>query len=195
VSAVTVLDLDYGNTESIRLAFARAGADTALARTAEAVEQAERLVLPGVGAAPFAMARIQSLGLADALKRRARPSLGICLGMQLLFRHSEEGDAGLLGIIPGNVRALEPRPGAPVPHMGWSSLERSAPELGIQAGEHLYFAHGFVCDDGPWIAAHAGYGGRAIPAVLQHGPWWGAQFHPERSSHAGARFLQAFLAA
>jgi glutamine amidotransferase len=195
VSAVTVLDLDYGNTESIRLAFARLGAEVQLARDPAAAERAERLVLPGVGAAPYAMARLNALDLVEPLRRRTRPSLGICLGMQLLFEHSEEGAAATLGIVPGEVRALAAGPGAPVPHMGWSSLYDPAPGLGLQAGEHVYFAHGFVCDDGPFVAAHARYGERPIPAALRHGPWWGAQFHPERSSAAGNRFLQAFLAA
>lgn len=195
MSAVAILDLDYGNTESIRLAFARLGAETVLLRDPKAVADVERLVLPGVGAAPFAMARLRELGLDRVLKARARPSLGICLGMQLLFDRSEEGPAELLRIVPGEVRALQPAPAAPVPHMGWSRLDIPSAEVGITAGAHVYFAHGYACDDGPWTVARASYGGRMVPAVLRHGPWWGAQFHPERSSIHGASFLEAFLSA
>ncbi len=195
MSAVAILDLGYGNTESIRLAFARLGAEAVLVRTAEAVAAADRLLLPGVGAAPFAMQRLRQLQLVEAVKARVRPTLGICLGMQLLFASSEEGPAELLGIIPGKVRALQPAPGAPVPHMGWSELSEAAPGLGLASGAHVYFAHGFACDDGPWTAARASYGGRTIPAALRRGPWWGAQFHPERSSAHGAAFLKAFLSA
>ncbi len=195
MSAVAILDLDYGNTESIRLAFARLGAETVLLRDPRQVGEAERLVLPGVGAAPFAMARLRDLGMVQTLRDRTRPSLGICLGMQLLFERSDEGPAELLGIVPGEVRALQPAPGAPVPHMGWSKLDEPSREVGLTAGAHVYFAHGYACNDGPWTVARADYGGRPIPAVLRHGPWWGAQFHPERSSAHGAAFLQAFLSA
>lgn len=193
MSGLAILDLDYGNTESIRLAFARLGAEAALVRTPAETQDAESLVLPGVGAAPFAMARLRELGLVEAVRSRARPTLGICLGMQLLFEESAEGDSAMLGIVPGRVRALAPRPGAPVPHMGWSRLAEDAPAIGLSAGAHVYFAHSFVCDDGPWTAARADYCGQPIPAALRHGPWWGAQFHPERSSDAGAAFLRAFL--
>lgn len=192
MSDVAILDLGYGNTESIRLAFARLGAEVMLVRDAQGVGDAKRLVLPGVGAAPYAMARLRERDLAEALKHRAGPALGICLGMQLLYEASDEG-AELLGVVPGRVRALAPRAGFPVPHMGWSRLVAGTREVGLDVGAHVYFAHSFVCDDGPWVAARAEYGGRPIPAALRHGPWWGAQFHPERSSSPGAAFLEAFL--
>lgn len=193
MTALAILDLDYGNTESIRLAFARLGAETTLVRDAGAVADAERLVLPGVGAAPFAMARLQALDLVDAVRARTKPSLGICLGMQLLFTKSAEGDTEMLGIVPGEVCALQPAAGAPVPHMGWSRLSGGAGTVGMEEGSHVYFAHSFLCDDGPWTAARCEYGSRPIPAALRHRAWWGAQFHPERSSAAGAAFLSAFL--
>ena len=125
MTALAILDLGYGNTDSIRLAFARLGVEAALVRDAASVETADRLVLPGVGAAGYAMERLREAGLVDALKRRTRPLLGICLGMQMLFDASDEGDTPLLGLIPGHVRALEPAPQMPVPHMGWTRIERS----------------------------------------------------------------------
>jgi len=192
VSELAILDLGYGNTDSIRLAFARLGAEAELVSDAGAVERAERLVLPGVGAAAFAMRQLAANGLVEPLKRRSKPLLGICLGMQMLFEHSDEGDTPLLGLISGRVRALEPAPGVPVPHMGWTRLDETS-GVGLSAGDYVYFAHSFACDDGPATAARATYG-RPIAAAVRQGHLWGAQFHPERSSAAGARFLQAFLA-
>ena len=192
MSELAILDLGYGNTDSIRLAFARLGAEAELVSDAGAVERAERLVLPGVGAATFAMRQLAANGLVEPLKRRSKPLLGICLGMQMLFEHSDEGDTPLLGLISGRVRALEPAPGVPVPHMGWTRLDETS-GVGLSAGDYVYFAHSFACDDGPATAARATYG-RPIAAAVRQGHLWGAQFHPERSSAAGARFLQAFLA-
>lgn len=191
--SVAILDLGYGNTDSIRHAFARLGVEAELVTDAAGAERAERLVLPGVGAAGFAMGKLGAAGLVEPLRRRTRPLLGICLGMQMLFDRSDEGDTALLGLIPGEVRALEPAPGAPVPHMGWTRIEQ-AEGVGLDAGDYVYFAHGFACDDGPATAARATYG-RPIPAAVRLGHLWGAQFHPERSSKAGARFLAAFLGA
>ena len=191
--SVAILDLGYGNTDSIRHAFARLGVEAELVTDAAGAERAERLVLPGVGAARFAMGKLGAAGLVEPLRRRTRPLLGICLGMQMLFDRSDEGDTALLGLIPGEVRALEPAPGAPVPHMGWTRIEQ-AEGVGLDAGDYVYFAHGFACDDGPATAARATYG-RPIPAAVRLGHLWGAQFHPERSSKAGARFLAAFLGA
>ena len=193
MTELAILDLGYGNTESIRLAFARLGVEAALVRDAAGAEAAEKLVLPGVGAAGYAMERLQAAGLDDPLKRRTKPLLGICLGMQMLFDSSDEADTPLLGLIPGRVRALDPAPGLPVPHMGWTRIDQ-ADGVGLSAGDHVYFAHGFACDDGPATAARVTYG-RPIPAAIRHGHLWGAQFHPERSSAPGAAFLQAFLAA
>ena len=191
---LAILDLGYGNTDSIRLAFARLGVEAALVNDPAAADAAERLVLPGVGAAGYAMQKLREAGLIDPLKRRTKPLLGICLGMQMLFDASDEGDTPLLGLIPGRVRALTSAPGQPVPHMGWTKIDDANPGSGLEAGDYVYFAHSFACDDGPATAASVTYG-RKIPAAIRHANLWGAQFHPERSSAAGASFLKAFLSA
>jgi glutamine amidotransferase len=191
VTALAILDLGYGNVHSIRLAFARLGIEAELTADARVVSSCDRLVLPGVGAAGFAMARLREAGLVEPLRARTRPMLGICLGMQMLFEASDEGDTPLLGLIPGRVRALQPAPGMPVPHMGWTRIDEAS-GVGLDAGDYVYFAHSFACDDGPATAAKITYG-RPIAAAVRHGHLWGAQFHPERSSAAGARFLEAFL--
>jgi glutamine amidotransferase len=193
VTALAILDLGYGNVDSIRLAFARLGVEAELTCDPAVARDAERLVLPGVGAAAFAMDKLRGAGLVEPLRERRRPTLGICLGMQMMFEASEEGDALLLGLVPGRVRALAAAPGRPVPHMGWSRIEQ-ADGVGLAVGDYVYFAHGFACDDGPATAARVTYG-QQIPAALRQGHLWGAQFHPERSSTAGARFLTAFLEA
>jgi len=191
---VAILDLGYGNTDSIRLAFARLGVEAALVSDPAAAEQAEHLILPGVGAAGYAMDRLRDAGLVEPLKRRTRPLLGICLGMQMLFDSSDEGDTPLLGLIPGRVRALASAPHRPVPHMGWTQIDDAVPGIGLAPGDYVYFAHSFACDDGSATAAKATYG-RTIAAAVRHGHLWGAQFHPERSSAPGAAYLKAFLSA
>lgn len=189
---LAIVDLGYGNIGSIRIAFERLGVSPQLTADPNEIASAERVVLPGVGAAGFAMARIAERGLGEVLRTLTRPLLGICLGMQLLFERSEEEDTPCLGIIEGAVRRLEPAANRPVPHMGWSRLAVTDPDCGLADGDYVYFAHSYACDDGPASIATADYG-RAIPAVVRKGNVTGAQFHPERSGEAGARFLKAFL--
>lgn len=191
---VALVDLGYGNIGSIEIALRRLGAEVTRTADPSALRAAERIILPGVGAAGYAMQRIDALGLRDTLTSLTQPLLGICLGMQLLFEASEEDGADCLGLIPGKVRRLDPAPGRPVPHMGWSRLEARAETPGLATGDYVYFAHSFACDDGPLSLAVTDYG-RSIPATVRRGNVLGAQFHPERSSAAGARFLQAFLTA
>lgn len=194
MNTTLILDIGYGNTRSVALAFDRLGARPTLSSDPEVVARAERVVVPGVGAAGAAMQQLQRRGLADVLRERTRPTLGICLGMQLMFERSEEDDGTpLLGLLPGKVAALSPAAGYPVPHMGWSAVETEASDIGLARGDHVYFAHGYACPAGPGTIASVRYGQTSIPAVIRYGAWWGAQFHPERSSSAGSRFLKAFL--
>lgn len=196
MTEVTVLAYGAGNTASVQFALERLGATVRLTDDPNAVADAERLILPGVGAAAWAMARLSALDLVEPIRAFPRPLLGVCLGQQLLFETSEEGrPVPLLGLIPGAVRRLEPGPGLTVPHMGWSRLTtvRQDPLLeGVEDGAWAYFVHSFVCPDGPTTLASAEYGG-PVPAVVRHGHRWGCQFHPERSAAAGARILRNFL--
>ncbi len=189
---LAIVDLAYGNIGSIRLAFERFGLEPIVTADADVIATADRVVLPGVGAAGHAMRRIDELGIGGLLKSLGQPALGICLGMQLLYERSDEADTQCLGILPGSVRTLEPAPGRPVPHMGWSRLEVRSGDIGLDGGDYVYFAHGYACDDNEATIASVDYG-RSVPAVVRRGNWMGAQFHPERSGEAGARFLKAFL--
>lgn len=189
---LVIVDLGCGNIGSVRLALGRFGIEPAVSANAEVIASAEKVILPGVGSARYGLDRIDALGLRDTLTGLRQPALGICLGMQLLFQRSEEAGAQCLGIIPGEVRKLKPELDRPVPHMGWSRVEVRQPVSGISDGDYLYFAHSYACDDGPATVAASDYG-RTIPAVVRQGNWLGAQFHPERSGAAGARFIEGFL--
>lgn len=189
---LAIVDVGCGNIGSVAIAFERFGITPLITGDAEAIASADKVILPGVGAAGYAMEQIEARGLRGPLTALKQPVLGICLGMQLLFDRSEEEGTRCLGIVAGQVRKLEPEPEMPVPHMGWSSLDVSDESVGLRSGDYVYFAHSFACDDGPHSVATADYG-RRIPAAVRRGNYLGVQFHPERSGEAGARFLKAFL--
>jgi glutamine amidotransferase len=189
---LVIVDVGCGNIGSVGIALERFGVAPAVTGVAEEIAAADKVVLPGVGAAGYAMEQIDARGLAPVLRALRQPALGICLGMQLLFERSDEEDSACLGLVRGRVRRLEPAAGRPVPHMGWSRVEVRDESIGLRSGDYVYFAHSFACDPGPETVASADYG-RPIPAVVRSGNWLGAQFHPERSGEAGARFLRRWL--
>lgn len=195
MTEVALLAYGAGNLASVRFALERLGARVRPVSTAAGIAEAERLILPGVGQAGYAMGRLNALGLVEPIRAFERPLLGICLGQQLLFEASEEGQTPLLGLIPGRVGRLEPGECRTVPHMGWSRLAIRQPDPlldGVTDGEWAYFVHGYVCPDGPATLASADYGG-PVPAVVRSNNRWGCQFHPERSASAGARILKNFM--
>ncbi len=193
--SVAVVALGCGNTASVMFALERLGAEAALTKNAEDIAVAERVILPGVGSAGFAMRRVAKLGLHDAL-RSARKLLGVCLGHQLLFETSEEGAVECLGLIPGAVTKLESAADRPIPHMGWNRLEIAHPDSpllsGVADGSFVYFVHSYAAPAGETTAAAARYGD-PFCAVSEHGAVYGCQFHPERSGAPGARILKNFL--
>lgn len=193
--SVAVVRLGVGNTASVMFALERLGARATLTDDATTIAEAERVILPGVGAVAHAMRMIDEKGLRVALAGFTRPLLGICLGQQLLFESSEEGDAHGLGLLPGRVTRLPASKAAPAPHMGWSRLERERdhPLLdGVADGAYMYFVHSYVCPTGGATLASATYGA-PFPAMVGNGSILGCQFHPERSGAAGARILANFL--
>lgn len=193
---VAIVHLGAGNTASVLFALERLGADARITSDPVEIAEAERLVLPGVGAAGYAMERMAALGLTEIIKAFPRPLLGLCLGQQLLFAESEEnGGATMLGFIPGRVTRMPVRDDLPVPHMGWSQLHglQDDPLLeGVTEGDYAYFVHSYVCPDTEATIACADYG-TEVPAMVRSGNRWGCQFHPERSAGAGARILKNFL--
>lgn len=193
---VGIIKFGAGNTASVLFALERLGARGVLIDDPAQVRDAERLILPGVGAAAAAMQNLQASGMAEAIKTFRRPLLGVCLGMQLLYERSEEGDAEGLGLLPGKVRALPSSIAAPSPHMGWTGVQatRAHPLLdGIESGEYFYFVHSYACPTDARTLATAAYGER-FSAIAAGETVFGCQFHPERSGAAGARVLRNFLA-
>jgi len=192
---VVLLDAGGANFGSLRAAFARMDIDACVSADPGRIAEATHLVLPGVGAAAAAMRRLRENGLDEVIPRTAQPLLGICLGMQLLFESSEEGEATCLGLLPGRVRRLRGAPGRRVPHMGWNRLRTRArdPLAAGLDGEHAYFVHGYAAPSGSEFALAYSTHGESFPALVSRGRICGAQFHPERSGRTGARLLENFL--
>ena len=196
MSDVAIVDSGGANIASLVYALRRLDADATLTRDPAVIAGASRVLLPGVGAAGAAMRRLRETGLADLLPRLTQPVLGICLGMQLLFEHSEEGDTECLAILPGTAVPFAPGPDRPVPHMGWNKARPVADDPlfeGLEDGAWFYFVHSYALPTGPTTSASTEYG-ESFTAAARMGNFFGTQFHPERSSAAGARVLRNFLA-
>lgn len=193
--SVAVIKLGVGNTASMLFALERLGARAVLTDDPARVAEAERVILPGVGAAAYGARVLRDRGLDAALRAFTRPLLGVCLGQQLLFERSEEGDAEGLGLLPGNVTALPNSRAWPSPHMGWSKLNvrRAHPLLDGVADAYVYFVHSFACPVDERTVACVEHG-RSFAAVTARGNVLGCQFHPERSGPVGARVLANFMA-
>ncbi len=190
-----IVDNGGGNLASLGFAFRRLGVRPAITGDRQQIAAAHRVVLPGVGAAGNAMRRLRALGLVSVIRSLTQPVLGICLGMQLLFEHSEEDDTACLGVVPQAVRSLKYRPGLPVPHTGWNtlrSLGRDPLLEGIAEGDFVYFVHRYAAPPGERTVAEADYG-EPLSAVVRERNFWGTQFHPERSGAVGAQILRNFI--
>ncbi|MBR4628188.1 MAG: imidazole glycerol phosphate synthase subunit HisH [Ruminococcus sp.] len=195
---IAIIDYGAGNIFSVKNALDYLGLENALVSDEKSVRDADAVILPGVGAFPAAMKKLEATGLVDTIKEEAsrKPFLGICLGMQLIFEKGYEfGECEGLGLIPGSVRKME-APGLIIPHMGWNRLEKlnDCPLLkNVGDNEFVYFVHSYKaeCDDRN-IAAYSEYGGR-VPALVFDGKYvFGAQFHPEKSGETGLKILRSF---
>lgn len=193
--AVVLVDAGGTNIGSVRYALQRLGVDASLTSDPAVIRAADKVILPGVGAAGPGMARLRELELVDVLRKLTQPVLGVCLGMQLLCTHSEEGDTECLGLIPAEVRRFVEAPGLRVPHMGWNRLAVSQPHRlleGLGEDGWAYFVHSYAVPIGDYTVATTDYAG-PFSAVVVRGNFHGMQFHPERSAAVGARLLQNFL--
>lgn len=192
---LAIVDSGGANIASVRFALERLGVRGELTADPAVIRAAERVILPGVGAAPEGMKRLQARGLVDCVRGLRQPVLGICLGLQLLFESSAEGETPSLGLIPGRVTLLPESPGITVPHMGWNNLalRRPSPLLrGFDAATRFYFVHSFAGPVNEHTVASCEHG-TAFAAVVQRDNFSGVQFHPERSGAAGAQLLRNFL--
>lgn len=192
---VVVIENGGGNVASVRYALDRLGVDAELTSDADRIRRATHVILPGVGAAKDAMQRLRATGLDRVIPTLEQPVLGICLGMQLLFESSAEGNVACLGIVPGRAERFPDSPDRPVPHMGWNRLAARAESpllAGIAPDDYAYFVHSYALPVGPDTVATTTYGA-PFTAVVSRGNFHGAQFHPERSARTGARLLANFL--
>jgi imidazole glycerol-phosphate synthase subunit HisH len=183
------------NVNCVLFALERIGASPVLTLDPKVVGAAERIILMGVGAAAPGMAKLAANGLVDCLRGLQQPVLGICVGMQLLFERSAEGEVSCLGLLPGRVEAL-PNGALPVPHMGWNQLTLLKPDNllldGLKSGDWAFYANSFYAPPSDATIARTDYG-VPIAAVVNRGNVYGCQFHPEKSRHTGRRLLQNFL--
>jgi len=204
MSSVAIIDYGMGNLRSVQKGFERVGARAEVTRDVERIEQAEGVVLPGVGAFGACMENLRAFGLVDVVRRvieRHTPFLGICLGLQLLFDESEEfGPVAGLGVLRGRCVRFRADSDAElrIPHMGWNRIRkhREMPHLeGIPDGTWVYFVHSYyvVPDEKDVIVTTTDYGGEFVSAVARDN-LFACQFHPEKSQRVGLRILKNFSA-
>ena len=197
MSATNVVLVDSGgsNLASVQAAFARLGVLAPVSSDWTEIQEASHVVLPGVGAAGPAMAKLRGYDLVEKLATLTQPVLGVCVGVQLLFERSAEGEIPCLGLLSGRVEKLEALPGLRIPHMGWNRIDvlDSAHPLcaGLQ-GSYAYFVHSFAAGLSAQTLASSTHG-QPFSAIVARANFMGAQFHPERSQSAGARLLKNFL--
>ena len=192
---VAIVDYGAGNVFSVATALERLGARVTVTADEKKIRDASRVVFPGVGQASAAMEHLKNTGLDALIPRLTQPVLGICLGMQLMCRRTEEGDTDGLGIFP---LAVERFPEGPVklkiPHMGWNTVEglRTGLFEGVAAGNRMYFVHSYCVPVGEYTIATCDYQ-IAFSAAIRKGNFWGCQFHPEKSAGVGEKIIENFL--
>ena len=193
---IAIVDYDTGNLRSVCNVLERVGAEYCVTDDHDIIRSADKVLLPGVGEASSAMKKLQERGLCEVIKGLKQPVLGICIGLQLMCKSSEEGNAECLGIFDTVVRKFVPAPaeGVKVPHMGWNEIKnlRSPLFKGIDEGAFVYFVHSFAPDmcEGT-IATSAN--GREIAAAINKDNFYGAQFHPEKSGAVGELIIKNFI--
>jgi glutamine amidotransferase len=195
MSQVAIIDSGGANIASLLYAFERLGRAAELTTDATTIRNAERVLLPGVGAAKDAMQRLQDAGLVDVIRALEQPVLGICLGMQLLLEGSAEENVECLGIVPGVAAKLAVSADYPVPNMGWCATRKIADDAVMQEiddDSFFYFLHSYALPVSDVTIATAEHG-QPFSAAIRYRNFVATQFHPERSSAAGAQLLENFL--
>ena len=189
---VVIINYGAGNIQSIRFAFERLGIHPVLSDSASEISQADRVIFPGVGEASSAMNKLRATGLDKLIPNLKQPVLGICLGMQLMCNHSQEGDTQGLGIF--DVDVLKFNHGVKVPQIGWNTISDLKSDLfaGIEDEEYIYLVHSYyapLCEDTIAVSDY----GMDYSSALNRENFYGVQFHPEKSSKVGARILENFI--
>ena len=193
---IAIIDYDAGNIRSVGNALSRLGAEYELTADPARILAADKVILPGVGNAAEAMAQLRASGLCELIKSLRRPVLGICVGMQLMCRDSEEGPVQCLGLFDAHVKRFRETPEAKVPHMGWNALGNLDSKLfkGLSGGSFVYFVHSYYPELCPDTIATCRHGEQLFSAALKYENFYGTQFHPEKSGSVGAAILQNFRA-
>ena len=191
---IVIVDYKMGNLRSVENALRRLGAEFVVTADADEIKRADRVLLPGVGNAAEAMQNLRDADLVDVIRSLRRPVLGICVGMQVMCRHSEEGDVDCLNIFDSRVKRFVPAPDVKVPHMGWNQIGNLESKLfkGLDGGSYVYFVHSYypeLCPDTIATSRH----GVMFSAALKYENFYGTQFHPEKSGDVGERIIENFL--
>jgi len=195
MTKVAIIDSGGANIASVLYALERLGATGTLTTNADEIRAADRVLLPGVGAAKDAMQRLRDAGLVDVIRGLEQPVLGICLGMQLLCDGSEEEDVECLALIPGTAQKLAIAENLPVPNMGWCATRMLVQHdllAGLDDGSYFYYVHSYALPVTGNTLATANHSAE-FSAIAGRDNFVAAQFHPERSSSNGARLLGNFL--
>ena len=191
---IAIVDYKMGNLRSVENALKRLGAEFKVTSDAAIIRSADRVLMPGVGNAAEAMENLRVASLVDVVRSLRRPVLGICVGMQVMCRHSEEGDVDCLNLFDARVKRFVPSADLKVPHMGWNTIGNLESKLfkGIDGGEYVYFVHSYypeLCPDTIATSHH----GVMFSAALKYENFYGTQFHPEKSGDVGERIIENFL--
>ena len=189
---IVIIDYGAGNIKSIQFAFERLGYIAILSSDPEVIQKADRVIFPGVGEASNAMEKLKNSGLDALIPKLKQPVLGICLGMQLLCKHSEENDTKGLGVFDLEVRKFENN--LKVPQMGWNTIYNLKSELfnGLKEEEYMYLVHSYYAELNDNAIATTNYG-LEYATALQKNNFYGVQFHPEKSSVSGEKILKNFI--
>jgi glutamine amidotransferase len=190
---LVIIKYNAGNIQSVSFALERLGVDFHITDNPEEIKSADKVIFPGVGEASTTMRYLRDRKLDKVIRELTQPVLGICLGMQLMCKHSEENATDCLGIFDENVKLFIPTPDQKVPHMGWNQLHlRDAWLDASLEGEHVYFVHSYYVPVNPMTSASTDY---IVPfsAVMKKNNFHAVQFHPEKSADAGERVLKSFL--
>ena len=192
---IAIIDSGGANIASVQFALERLGAESVLTKDVKIIQSADKVLLPGVGAAPIAMQNLAEYELIDCIRGLTQPVMGICLGMQLLFAVSPEGNTPLLGIFDADCETFTPAQGRSVPHMGWNRLSKQQDHpllAGVDEGAHVYFVHSYFAPVTAQTIAATNYDDD-FTAIVAENNFMGCQFHPEKSGLVGAQILRNFL--
>jgi glutamine amidotransferase len=191
---IGIVNYGAGNIFSLTSALERLGIEYGMINAAADFEQYSHIIIPGVGHAGAAMRKLEETGLIETIKAQTKPVLGICVGMQLLTEHSEEGDANLMAVVPVRTRLFDKDQGIKIPHMGWNNVHSENNSLfeGVEDQAQFYFVHSYFIEYNPKFNIASVNYGAPFSAAIHSGNFYGVQFHPEKSGAAGERILKNF---